>query len=161
MSAFTSDKLGGGNAALGHSALAAGTTTTTTFGAIAYRIGAKTYTKAAGSNTATPTTDAVTGSAFVALQIGDACVFVFGLNAAGTLLCAQGPVESNSDYLGGQVALEFPTLPETFCPIGYEVVQVGSTGSAWTMGVSNQATVTGVTKTFQSVAFLPNQPIAA
>src|SRR5690606_6917673 len=120
MSAFTSDKLGGGNAALGHSALAAGTTTTTTFGAIAYRIGAKTYTKAAGSNTATPTTDAVTGAAFVALALGDACVFVFGFNAGGDFLCAQGPVISDYEWANGIQAAEFPTLPDTFCPIGYE-----------------------------------------
>jgi hypothetical protein len=153
--------MGGGNAALGHSALATGTTTTTTFGAIAYRIGNKTYTKAAGSNTATPTTDAVTGDAFVTLQLGDASVFVFGFNAGGDFLCAQGPVVSNYEWANGIQAAHFPVLPETFCPIGYEMVNVLVTGSAWTMGVSNQATVTGVTKTFTPAAFLPSQPIAA
>ena len=158
---FTSDKLGGGNAALGHSALAAGTTTTTTYGAIAYRIGAKTYTKAAGSNSTTPTTDAVTGAAFVTLVDGDACVFVFGFNAAGTFQCIQGPVTEDYEYQNGIGVVEFPALPDTFAPIGYELIQCASGATDWTMGSSNQASVTGITYTFQSVAFLPNRPLAA
>jgi hypothetical protein len=161
MSATSSNVLGGDAAALGHSALAAGTTTTTTFGAIAYRIGAKTYTKAAGSNTATPTTDVNTGAAFVTLVDGDACVFVFGFNAAGTFQAAQGPVVENYEYQNGSAAVHFPKLPVDFCPIGYELIQCASGATDFTLGSTNQASVTGITYTFQSVAFLPNAPLAA
>lgn len=157
---FTSANVMGGGNESGYSALAAGTTTTTTFGATNYRIGAKTYTKAAGSNTATPTTDARTGSAFTALQLGDACVFVFAFNAAGTFQCYQGPVVTGYKYASNIEPLYFPTIPDTSCVIGYEIVHILSTGSAWTMGVSNQASVTGVTKTFVPAAFLPSQALA-
>jgi hypothetical protein len=157
----TANVLGGGNATLTHSGLAAGTTSTTTFLATTYRIGEKTYTKAAGTNTTTPTTDAVTGVAFLPVNIGQACLFMFGFNAAGTFQCIQGPRVSLNDYLGKLTALPLPNLPETFCAIGYEIIQVGPTGSAWTMGTNNQSGVTGVTYTFVPTCFPPSQPVSA
>lgn len=156
--------LNGDSAALGYSALAAGTTTTTTFGAIAFRIGAKTYTKAAGTATTTPTTDANTGAAFVAQSYTtpQTCVYVFGFNAAGDFKCAQGTPVTTTAYTGKNEVLRFPKLPVDFCPIGWEIVSLGATAVAtWTMGTNNQSAVTGVTYTFVPAAFLPSQPIAA
>jgi len=159
MSFTTPNVLGGGNES-GYSALAAGTTTTTTYAATNYRIGAKTYTVGAGSNTATPTTDAVTGAAFVEQPVGSACAYVFGFNAAGTFLLAQGPIVTGYKYQNDIEPLYFPTLPDTFCPIGYEIVELASNASAWKIGTNNQATLTGNTKTFVPCAFLPSRPLA-
>lgn len=129
--------------------LAAGTTTTLTWANdVLYSIKGKAYKKAAGSNQATPTTDAVTGAAFVAVGAGYGSIFVVGFDSGGNLKVAQGSVEQFS--AGGQSATagsscyfgnapRFPSLPDTMTPCGYIVVKVGSSGSAWTFGSSNLA----------------------
>jgi hypothetical protein len=139
--------------------LAAGTTTTyTTANATVNSILGKMYSVAAQTNTATPTTDAVTGSAFTALQIGEACVFVYGFNAAGSAVVAQGAVvEVNDD--GSFIQLpDYPPIPSDFAPFAYDVVRVLSTGSAWTFGASNQSSVTGVEHLRVDVSTLPDRP---
>lgn len=139
--------------------LAAGTTTTTTIANdVQYSIKGKGYKKSAASNAATPTTDVNTGAAFTAIALNKACVFVWGLDSSGNLKVAQGSTVDYSDAGVFSVAPQFPAVPDTVCPIGYELVKVISTGSAWTMGVSNQASQTGITKVFVDCFTLPDRP---
>jgi len=58
-------------------------------------------------------------------------------------------------------APQFPSVPDSLCPIGYELVKVISTGSAWTFGSSNQASQTGITKILVDVLTLPARPQVA
>lgn len=142
--------------------LAAGTTTTTTTTNSAtfyYSIRGKAYTATGASNGTTPTTDAVTGAAFTAIGLNKAGVFVWCYDTSGNLKVVQGEIVSYTD--GGEYPQgypEFPAVPDTLCPIGYELVKVISTGSAWTMGVSNQASQTGITKVFVDCSTLPDRP---
>lgn len=146
--------------------LSAGTTTTITVGAdVQFAINGKAYKYTAASNQATPTTDAVTGSAFNALAASKGCVFVVGLNAAGAIKVAQGPIEDLDGAAGGSAAVflkapQFPTtLPADFCPMGYIVTKVGASGSTWTFGSSNLAgPPSNVLHTFVDVHQLPVRP---
>lgn len=143
--------------------LVGGTTTTyTTTAATAGFIDGEFGTAlAAQTNTATPTTDADTGAAFVALAASEACVFVFGVTAAGAIAVQQGPVVSmDSDTNEPDFYLEFPAVIDTVLPVGYGVIKNGSTGSAWTFGASNW-TATGVIDTFSDVGVLPDRPVSA
>jgi hypothetical protein len=147
--------------ALGKATLAAGTTSTlSSTGTLAFAIKGKAYSHAALSNTATPTTDAVTGAAFVPVVTNKGSVFVIGYNAAGALIAAQGSIES-LDSSGNFInAPQFPVIPDTMCPIGYEIIRAGSTASAagWVFGTGNQASVTGITYTLVDVVTLPERP---
>lgn len=166
--------------------LAAGTTTTLTWGAaIMGAIRGKAYTKAAASNQATPTTDATTGAAFLPVPVGVAsaangsggytegngygCVFIVGFNAAGALKVAQGSIEQTE---AGAVASskfkvmsvpKFPALPDDFYPVGYIITRTDSTATAWTFGSSNLAgPPTGVVHTFvDTMGYLPDRPQVA
>jgi len=114
----------------------------------------------AQTNTATPTTDATTGAAFVALAASEACSLVFGVTAAGAIGVVQGPVvamDADTDE-----PLYYPPFGDVdldaICPIGYIIAKNGSTGSAWTFGTTNW-TVTGmVAETAVNVATLPRRP---
>lgn len=137
----------------------AATTFTTSATTLQYCIGGKAYTKAQVSGGATPTTDAVTGAAFVALAASKACAVVWGFDSAGNLKCAQGPIvslDSGNNFVDGQPPA-FPTLPDTICPIAYTLHKNGSTGSAWTFGTSNW-NATGMTNVVQDVLVLPDRP---
>ncbi len=145
--------------------LAAGTTTTiSTTSAINYAIRGKGYTVAALTNQATPTTDVVTGAAFVGVKAGYGSVFVYGFNAAGTLKCAQGSVVAlnTSGTYAWDTYPQFPSLPDDFCPFGYLTILAGSTADAttgWVQGTSNQASVTGITYARHDVALgMPDRP---
>lgn len=147
-------------AAFGKAGVVAGTTTTTTVTTtVATAIKGKAYAGvAAAANGTTPTTDARTGAAFVAVPINKACVFVFCADSANALQCVQGEIVGYSDAGVFERAPQFPPIPDTLVPIAYELVKIISTGSAWTMGVSNQAAQTGITKVFVDVATLPDRP---
>lgn len=147
--------------ALGKATLAAGTTSTlSSTGALAYAIRGKAYSRAALSNTATPTTDANTGIAFLPVVTNKGSVFVIGYNAAGGLVAAQGSIEALDSSGNFIYAPQFPVVPDTMCPIGYEIIKAGSTASAggWVFGTSNQASVTGITYTLVDVVTLPERP---
>jgi hypothetical protein len=156
----------GGNLCLCYVAItgvtAVGATTYTatpvgTAAAISYAIGGKTYTKATISGGATPTTDINTAAAFLPLAANQGCVVVLGLNAAGTVVAAQGSIEA-LDAAGGFVtAPQFPPLPENFCPFAYIVCKNGATGSAWTFSSSNWS-ATGMTATPVPICMLPARP---
>jgi hypothetical protein len=141
-------------------ALAAGTTTTiSSTGTIHYLIKGIAYTKAALSNTATPTTDATTGSAFTGFTANNGTVVVIGLDSSGNVKASQGPIQALDVDGNFIVAPQFPAIPDTICPIGYIVLKGGSTLSGtFTFGSSNLSGVTGMTYTFDSVGTLPDRP---
>jgi hypothetical protein len=151
----------GGNYCTTKAGLAVGTTTTTTTGATSlYAINGVAYSAAAAANATTPTTDVNTGAAFLPVGLNKACVFVIGLNAAGQLRIAQGEIVDYADSGAYAKAPSMPALPDSIAAIGLEFVKVISTGSVWTMGVSNQASQTGITKTFADVMTPPARPLA-
>lgn len=156
-----------------YAALAAGTTTTfSTTGATLYSIKGKAYSTAAGSNAATPTTDARTGAAFVVVPLGYGSVFVFCYDgqaaAANAIKVVQGSIEildngASTDGTAGfaKNVPAFPAIPDNLCPFGYLVVKVGSAGTAFTFGTSNLASVSNVNKAFVSVMTMPPRPQAS
>lgn len=140
--------------------LAVGTTTTITIANdVQFCIKGKGYKKTAASNAATPTTDAATGTAFNAIAVNKAGVFVICLDSSGAIKVVQGGIVDYNDsgefYKG---APQFPGIPDNLCPIGYELVKVISTGSTWTFGSSNQASQTGITKVLVDCFTLPERP---
>ena len=115
------------------------------------------------TNTASPTTDATTGAAFVALAANQATVLVWGTNAAGAIKLAQGSIVATevgvTTTVGGFItAPAFPSLPDDFCPIGYQLVRVSPTGAAFTAGTTQWA-ASGITcGVIKNVATLPGRP---
>lgn len=155
--------LAGGNMSLGKATLAAGTTTThSTTGTLTYQIAGQIYQRTALTNAATPTVDYNTGRAFVPLRADEACIFVFGFDAAGNTRVMQGPVVKLSDVVGKLSAVHFPIVPDDVAPAGYLYAQAGSTlVGTWTMGVNNLSGVTGMTYTFRDLSVAPAVPITA
>ncbi|MCP5246159.1 MAG: hypothetical protein H6937_09500 [Burkholderiales bacterium] len=151
-------------------ALAAGTTTTfSTTGATLYSINGKAKSTAAGTNAATPTTDANTGAAFLPVPANKACIFVFCYDgdaaAADAINVIQGEMVDLDGAADGANAilergLDFPHIPDTLTPIGYLITRVGASGSAWTFGSSNLAgPPSNVKHDFVDVMVLPNEPV--
>lgn len=136
----------------------AATTYTTSATTLQYCVQGKAATKAQVSGGTTPVTDAVTAAAFVGLTASKGCVFVWGLNLAGTQVVAQGsigPLDASGAFID---APNFPMLPDTFCPIAYQVVKAGSTTvGTWTFSSSNW-NATGLTHTVVDVFTLPERP---
>lgn len=143
--------------------LAAGTTTTiSTTGSTHYAIKGKGYIKTAITNGATPTTDATTGAAFVALSANQGTVVVIGFDSSGNVKASQGAVQALDAAGNFVVAPQFPAIPDTICPVGYIVLKGGSTLSGtFTFGTNNLSGVTGMTYTFVSVITLPDRPQVA
>ena len=146
-------------------------TTVGSTGTIHYSIKGKAYTASALSSTATPTTDWATGLAFTALAKNYGTVFMFGLDAAGTLRVIQGTVvpldgivSSNKFIIapefGGLGAAGSGSDANNFCPIAYITVANGTTGSGWTFGTSNW-NATGITVAIQNVIGMPSRPQVA
>lgn len=142
--------------------LAVGTTTTlTSANAVDYAINGVAYTKAAASNEATPTTDAVTGSAFSAIPVGSGGCFTIGRDSAGALKVAQGQtlVLDSDEKFPSPPAIA--NLPDTACIIGTLHVKVGTSGAAWTFGTSNLAgPPTDVVFTLVNRSTMPSAPTA-
>jgi len=117
----------------------------------------------AQTNTATPTTDAVTGAAFVALQDNEATVLVIGQKADSTIQMAQGtvvPTQVGVTTTAGDfiTAPQFPALPDDFMVLGYLLVRTAPSASDWTPGTSSW-TATGVTASaVVECAVLPDRP---
>lgn len=148
---------------LSKASLAAGTTTTfNTTGATQYCIRSKMFSTAAAANAATPTLDSNTGKAFKPVNPNKGSVFVFAYDGQATAAAAikvfQGTIEDLDAAGGFTRAPEMPSLPDTVCPIAYMLVQVGSAGSAWTFGASNQSGATGVNYTRQDISLVPDRP---
>ena len=144
---------------------AAGTTTTvTTTTAATFCIQGEIYVQgAAWTNKAHPTTDANTGAAFTNIPANYGGVFVYGTDSGGSnLLCAQGKTVPLNDSGAFVQAPDFPTIPDTMCPLFYMTIRCGSaatngfTAAATTIG--NQSGVTGVIYARQDVSVLPARP---
>lgn len=132
-------------------------TTLTTGATLNYSVKGVMCSKANGALT-TPTTDANTGVAFVGIKASQACTLVYGLDAAGNPLLAQGPVMPYTDTSANSTVIPFPAIPDTMCPFCYITVKGGTTVSGtWLPGTSNWTGVTGVTvsSTPTPVAILP------
>ena len=147
----------GGTLSVANTSLIAGTTSSYTTGAASVHIinGKFGTALAAQTNTASPTLDATTGLAFPPLADDEACVLVFGVNAAGAIQLSQGAltnIEAGTTEL--TIAPSFPSLPEDFCPIGYAIIKNNS-GSAFTTGTTSWS---AISSTFVDVALLPDRP---
>jgi hypothetical protein len=137
-------------------------TTVGSTGTVHYCIKGKAYTTSAASSSATPTTDAVTGAAFVAVPANYGSVFVLCLDGSSStfataLKVVQGSVVALDSAGNFVVAPQFGTIPDTLCPVSYIVVKNGSTGSNWTFGTSNW-NATGITLGIQDVMTLTGRP---
>lgn len=128
---------------------------------ISFCIDGEAYTKTAITDGATPTTDGNTGAAFVGLSANQGSVFVWGLNASGTVSVRQGSVEdldAAGDFI---VAPQFPAIPDSVVPFAYQVIEAGSTLSGtFDFGVDNW-NMTGLTSTISNVMTLPSRPKTA
>lgn len=120
----------------------------------------------AQTNAAVPTEDALTGKAFVKQTDNTACVYVMGINAAGSIKAAQGSIVDTEKGSGTTAGAfrdppQFPALPDDFCPLAYMVVRTAPDAGDWTFGTDNWA-ATGVTADeFDNVAVLPDRPQTA
>ena len=148
--------------------LVAGTTTTYSITAnpLEYSIKGKIYSKATVTNGATPTTDALTGAAFVTLIFpasatvaGQGSIYVFCYDSSGNIKVVQGSVET-LDLSGNFInSPKLPIIPDTICPFGYLTVKLGATAVAnWLFGTNNLSGVTGVTYAFQDITTMPDRP---
>lgn len=117
----------------------------------------------AQSNTASPTTDAATGAAFVALGDNQATVLVWGITLGGAIALCQGSIEATevgvTTTAGAFLnAPQFPNLPADFCPIAYNLVRTAPSASAFTPGTSSW-TATGITcSVAKNISVLPARP---
>lgn len=119
------------------------------------------YQKAAVTDGATPTTDGNTSAAFTAVGADEIGVFVWGLNASGTVSLYQGDindVDSETDL--ADVYPQFPTLPNGIAPFAYTIIQTTGAASAFTIGTSNW-NATGVTATHKNINKIPSRPVTA
>lgn len=151
----------------GNAGLAAGTTSTytTTAATNAAILGKYGTQLAAQTNTASPTTDALTGAAFKPLSPNQATVLVWGVNFAGAIQLIQGGIENTQVGVTTTVGAfnnlpQFPSLPDDFCPLAYTVVRTAPAAATWTPGTSAWA-ASGVTATFRNVSTLPDRPQTA
>ena len=130
----------GRNVCTTKAALAVGTTTTLTTGAVQYfSIKGKGYTKAATSNEASPTLDSNTGVAFLPVPVGYGSVFTICRDSGAALRAVQGEIVALDS---SELFTHLPQragVPNTLAPIGCVTVKVGLSGAAWTFGSSNFA----------------------
>lgn len=143
--------------------MAAGTTSTlTTASTQLFSLKGKAFSKAGTSNEATPTTDAATGAAFVAVAANKGSVYTICRDSAGALKVVQGTITDLTSQGTFIVAPQFGPVPDTLCPIGYIVVKVAAGGAAWTFGTSN---LTGppanTTITYVDCFTMPERPQVA
>lgn len=139
----------------------AATTYSTGAAAQTYAVNGKAATKAQVSGGATSITDLNTGVAFTGLTANKGSVFVWALNAAGTVAVAQGSVEP-LDAAGAFVnPPQFPRLPDSNTAFAYVVIKAGATTvGTWTFGSSNWNS-TGITVSVVDVLMLPSRPQVA
>lgn len=145
----------------------AGTTNsfTTTVASVAAIKGKFTTALGVLTNSATtPTTDANTGVTFATIPINSCAAVVFGINAAGTLVAAQGPTAPTevgvTTTVGAFInAPQFPAIPDNFVPIAYTIVRVAPSGtSGFILGSTQWAASSISCTTFKNICSLPDRP---
>lgn len=153
----------GGTMTLANAALTglSGTAKTISYtGNPAFTINGRLYTGDTCSGGALVTTDATTGDAFLTLENGYTCLFVFGWNAAGEWIVSQGPIVATADVTNGAAALEFPSIPATMCPFAYvSMKHANATGFLFATGNWDQSGLT--IGTVVNCSLLPTQPLTA
>lgn len=112
--------------------------------------------RAAITDGATPTTDAVTGAAFKTLTANKGCAMVWALQG-NTVRVMQGPIESLDASGNFLIAPQFPTVPDNMAPFAYQVLKAGSTAGTIAFGSTNW-NATGFTNVIQNIAVLPSRP---
>lgn len=116
------------------------------------------------SGEASPTTDAVTGAAFVAITPGKACAFVLGVNLAdGSLKACQGALVDTytgvTTTVGAfKIAPQFPSLPDDFCPFAYFLARGAPSLTTWTFGTDNWNASSVTCSAVVDIATLPARP---
>lgn len=135
------------------------------------------FTKAAVTDGTTPTLDANTGAAYVALigggsvanTPGQGTIFLWMVNSAGTVKVAQAlrspghpynfPLDMNGNFTAEGGKPNIPPVPEGYVPFAIMTVKAGATASAsgWLFGTSNW-NATGITITVQDINTLPSRP---
>lgn len=112
----------------------------------------------------TPTVDVNTGAAFAPILPNTCAAIVFGTNAAGTLVAAQGaalPTEVGVTTTVGAFinAPQFPSIPDDFCPFSYTIVRVApSGGTGFVLGTTSWAASSMTCSAFKNVCTLPARP---
>lgn len=126
---------------------------------INYSLGGVLLQKTAITDGATPTTDAVSGSA-ITLTANHARLVVWCLDSSGDVKCIAGDTVA-WDGTAFQVAPHQPQIPDAYVPFATQLIKAGSTTvGTWTFGSSNW-NATGVTNTIKNVSFLPGRPRTA
>ena len=153
---------------LNKAGLAEGTTTTfsTTANPLLYAIKSKAYSLATKTNATTPTTDARTGAAFVSVPANYGSVYVWGVDAAGTVKVYQGGVEKLDGAADGAdakfvIAPQLPPIPDNVAIFAYTVVKVGASGSAFSFGSVALKSASNIGVAHQDVIALPERPQVA
>lgn len=151
-----SNGLSAGDICLTAAGLSNGTTTTHTVGnALTYVIDGEFKAKAAASNAATPTLDAMTGMAFKAVAASQKCMYLFLVNAAGDVGVIQGEVIDDDEQYGARS----PMPASGWALIGTVEVAAASTyAGQFVMGVTNLSGVTGLTYTWTDRMAVEAQP---
>lgn len=117
----------------------------------------------AQTNTASPTTDAATGAAFVPLTDNKCTVLVWGITLAGAIALCQGSIEDTDVGITTTAgafrnAPQWPNLPADFCPIAYNLVRTAPSASDFTPGTSSW-TASGITcSVAKNISVLPSRP---
>jgi hypothetical protein len=102
--------------------------------------------------------DGVTAKAATALAIGQACIIVNCVNAAGQMKNVQGPVQALDAANNLVNPVHFPRIPDNLTPFSYLVVKAGSTSSGFTPGTTNW-NATGIVTTVQDIVTMPPRPV--
>lgn len=127
---------------------------------IVFTVDGKLKSKTAVTDGATPTTDGNTSAAFTAVGPDKVSVFVWGLNASGTVSLYQGSIESvDGDTDVAKIYPQFPAIPNDITPFAYTIYQTtgASAAAGLTPGTSNW-NATGLTATHVNISTLPTRP---
>jgi hypothetical protein len=129
--------------------------------AITYLIDGIFRTKATVADGVTPTTDGNTGDGFVALLPDKVSVYVWGLNAAGTVSLYQGSIGDVDGTSDGAITYPtFPTLPSGIAPFAYTVLQTdGTSAAAGLRPGTDYWNAAGLTVTTVNCGALPSRPV--
>lgn len=141
-------------------ALDAGAATYSTTAAIAHCIRGQHYSKGTVTNGTFPTTDILTGAAFVALAADKATSLLWGLDEDQAVVVAQGniiDVDPDTDLLDGQGHLIPKLDSKLYCPFALTLHQRDGTGSLWTPGTSDWD-ATGLTDAIYNLATMLDRP---
>jgi len=111
----------------------------------------------------TPVLDATTGAAFKVLTDNQATVIVWGQNAAGTIQLSQGGIEATEVGITTTAgafkrAPAFPSLPDDFMVLAYQLIRTAPSASDFTIGTSNWNATGITTGTAVNCGVLPERP---